>query len=289
MSTHTVPTASCSTTMTCQGFSQPMRRMHGQPLPGYGVVRVRVWTPASSDGRRPSIRTEAGAALPDRILFEPGDEHPDLGELGLGARVGTAGNGPGELFRSRSQPFHEGSSDIPGRPEPHATFMVSGTDAEGHPLLPRRPGKPRPGQYLGRSSRIGGGLGLFRFDCRRIEDAAGERVQRRAHRWQNLRLDVDGVDFGFDLRAEFVRGALELVHEAANRAPNLRQFLGAEKDQRQEKQENHLAREAKIHIAIIMRDGRKRPLARQTRKPRSRSRPRRTGRRVQKDFYRPKL
>ena len=49
---------------TCHGFSQPMRRMHGQPLPGYDVVRVRLRTPGSSEGRRPSIRTRAGGPLP---------------------------------------------------------------------------------------------------------------------------------------------------------------------------------------------------------------------------------
>src|ERR1700733_7390270 len=48
----------------------------------------------------------------------------------------------------------------------------------------------------------------------------------------------------FDLGTEFVRGAAEFVHDAADLASDLGQLLGAEKDQRQEEEKDHLAREA---------------------------------------------
>src|ERR1700739_4803244 len=75
----------------------------------------------------------------------------------------------------------------------------------------RRLGRRRNGLGGGR-----GGLGLFR--CRRIENAAGERIQRLMDRGQNLRLDVESVNFRLDLRTKLAGSALELVHEAADLA-----------------------------------------------------------------------
>src|SRR5208282_3826671 len=132
-----------------------------------------------------------------------------------------------------------------------------------------RRGKPRlydngvfglgGGSGFGSRSRGFGGLGFGGrklLGGRRVEDAACERSERFLERRQNLRLlPFEGIDFGFDLGAEFVRGAAELVHDAPDLAADLRQFLGAEKDQRQEKQEDHLTREAEIHTGIIMRQG----------------------------------
>ena len=135
-----------------------------------------------------------------------------------------------------------------------------------------RRGKPRlySEGIFGRDSRMldfGGrcGLGFSGFGFggfqllgrRRIEDTAGERTEGRLSRWENLGLGpvLGGVDLGFDLGSKFVRGAAELVHEAADLAADLGQFLGAEKDQRQEKQEHHLAGKPEIHTAIIMRAG----------------------------------
>src|SRR5258708_2026292 len=102
------------------------------------------------------------------------------------------------------------------------------------------------------------------FGGRRIEDAAGELSERGLERRQNLlagEAAVERIDFGLDLRAEFVGGAPELVQEARDLAADLGHFLGAEKDQRQKKNEDHLAGEAEIHTSIIMRDGRCGPLA----------------------------
>jgi len=90
-----------------------------------------------------------------------------------------------------------------------------------------------------------GGFGSFQlFGGRRIEDAAGERSERGLERRQNLlagETAVERVDFGFDLRAEFVGCAPELVQEARDLASDLGHFLGAEKDQRQKQNEDHLA------------------------------------------------
>src|SRR5580658_986731 len=106
------------------------------------------------------------------------------------------------------------------------------------------------------------------FHGRRIEDAIGERSERGLERRQDLLagaasvgvIVVEGIDFGLNLRAEFVRRAPELVEEARHLTADLRHFLGAEKDQRQKKDEDHLAGEAEIHGSIIMPDGGSRPL-----------------------------
>jgi hypothetical protein len=52
---------------------------------------------------------------------------------------------------------------------------------------------------------------------------------------------IQRIDFGLDLRAEFVGGAPELIEQARDLAADLRHLLGAEKDQHQEKEEDHLA------------------------------------------------
>src|SRR5208282_1780970 len=119
---------------------------------------------------------------------------------------------------------------------------------------------------------FGGGIfgSLELFGRRRIEDAIGQRSERGLKRRQDLlagvavavvSIAIQGIDFGLDLRAEFVRGAPEFVQEARDLAADLRHFLRAEKDQHQKKQEDHLAGEAKIHTSIIMRDGRSGPPA----------------------------
>src|ERR1700691_4451097 len=119
------------------------------------------------------------------------------------------------------------------------------------------------------SSVFGGGiLGSFQlFRTRRIEDAIGKRSKRGLQRWQYLRpgaalapVAIERIDFGFDLRTELVGCASELVEEAGDLASDLGHFLGPEKDQRQEKNKEHLAREAKVHGSIIMPDGRSGPL-----------------------------
>ena len=67
---------------------------------------------------------------------------------------------------------------------------------------------------------------------------------------------IERINFGFDLRTKFVGRAAELVEETRDLASDLGHFLGAEKDQRQEKKKDHLAGEAtEAHRPIIMRDG----------------------------------
>ncbi len=104
---------------------------------------------------------------------------------------------------------------------------------------------------------LSGRLGRFEFFCRRgIEDAVGQRSERSLEGRQDLlagvAAGVEGMDFGLDLRTEFVRSAPEIVEEARHLACDLRHFLRAEKDQRQKKQKDHLAGEAEIHASIIM-------------------------------------
>lgn len=106
----------------------------------------------------------------------------------------------------------------------------------------------------------GGILGGFQFFGRwRIEDAIGQRSKRLLKGRQDLlpgaATAIEGIELGLDLGAELIGSAPELVQETRDLAPDLGHFLGTEKDQRQEKQEDHLAREAKIHAPIIMRDG----------------------------------
>ena len=131
-----------------------------------------------------------------------------------------------------------------------------------------RRGKPRI--YSGgafRSRRCGSGLGGFGslelLGGRRIEDAIGQRSERSLQGRQNLlprtaaagvAAAIERIHFRFDLRAEFVGSAPEFVEKTRNLAADLRHFLGAEKDQRQKKQEEHLARKAEIHASIIMRN-----------------------------------
>ena len=116
------------------------------------------------------------------------------------------------------------------------------------------------GQALGAASTSGiFGSRVFRsfelFGGRGIEDAVGQRSERGL-KWRQdllpgaacwLATAIQGIHFGLDLRAEFVGSAPELVEEARDLAADLRHFLGAEKDQHQKKQEDHLAGEAKIH------------------------------------------
>src|SRR5450631_71048 len=94
---------------------------------------------------------------------------------------------------------------------------------------------------------FGSGFSSFQlFRGRGIEDAIGQRSQWRLERWQYLlpgQAAIEGVDFRLDLRAEFVGCAPELVEEARDLTADLGHFLGAEKDQRQKKQENHRAGE----------------------------------------------
>src|ERR1700687_2300745 len=81
-----------------------------------------------------------------------------------------------------------------------------------------------------------------------IEDAVGQRSERGLEGREDLLpgtaagvgTTFEGIDFGLDLRAEFVGSAPELAEEARDLASDLRHFLGAEKDQRQKKQEDHL-------------------------------------------------
>src|SRR5882762_8194920 len=82
-----------------------------------------------------------------------------------------------------------------------------------------------------------------------IEDAVGQRSERGLERRQDLLAGAaagvattfERIDFGLDLRAELVRSAPELAEKAGDLASYLRHFLGAEKDQRQKKQEDHFA------------------------------------------------
>lgn len=105
-----------------------------------------------------------------------------------------------------------------------------------------------------RSFRCGQSLG-----CWRIENPAGQRIQRRLDGRQDLRLHFgfDGVDLGFDLRLEIAGGTLEFAHEAADLASDLRQLPRSKDEERQDEQKHHLA-EAEFHIRIIMRDRRDR-------------------------------
>src|SRR5258708_35292003 len=105
-----------------------------------------------------------------------------------------------------------------------------------------------------------GGFGGFPLiGGRGIEDAVGQRSKRGLQGRQDLLPGADsaiqGINFGFDLRAEFVGSPPELIDKARDLTSDLGHFLGAKKDQRQEKQEDHLAGEAEIHTSIIMRDG----------------------------------
>src|SRR5258706_801757 len=118
----------------------------------------------------------------------------------------------------------------------------------------------KPSVYGSVSMVGGGGFGGFRLiGGRGIEDAVGQRSERGLQGRQDLLPGADrviqGINFGFDLRAEFVGSAPELIDKARDLASDLGHFLGAKKDQRQEKQEDHLAGEAEIHSSIIMRDG----------------------------------
>src|ERR1700730_4620532 len=124
----------------------------------------------------------------------------------------------------------------------------------------------RSGRRLGNGGRFdrdgfgGGGLdcrvfsgGVFGsiepFGRRGIEDTVGQRPERCLERRQYLlpgtaagvAATLERIDFGLDLRAEFVGSAPELAEEARDLASDLRHFLGAKKDQRQKKQEDHLA------------------------------------------------
>src|SRR5271157_5956598 len=132
---------------------------------------------------------------------------------------------------------------------------------------------PRSGRR-GEPRLYGGGTfgsGFIRrfwlFGGRGIEDAVGQRTERGLEGRQDLLAGaaaagvIQGIHFRLDLRAEFVGSAPELIQKTRDLAADLRHFLGAEKDQRQKKQEDHLAREAEIHTSIIMRDGRSGPLA----------------------------
>src|SRR5208337_412533 len=109
---------------------------------------------------------------------------------------------------------------------------------------------------------VGGNFrSLELFGRRGIEDAVGQGSKRGLDGRQDLPAGaaaagvIQGIHFRLDLRAEFVGRAPELVEKARNLAADLGHFLGAEKDQRQKKQEDHLAREAtEIHISIIMRE-----------------------------------
>src|ERR1035437_467598 len=139
----------------------------------------------------------------------------------------------------------------------------------------------KPRLDSGGGFRSGGcGSGLRGFSSlellggRWIEDAVGQRSERSLQSRQNLlprtaaagvAAAIEGIHFRLDLRAEFVGSAPEFVEKARNLAADLRHFLGAEKDQRQKKQEDHLAGEAKIHTSIIMRDGENRKLAKLSR------------------------
>src|SRR5271166_3187527 len=108
-------------------------------------------------------------------------------------------------------------------------------------------------------NRLGGGRfhrgcllrGIFYsfklFRRRRIEDTVGQRSERRLKRGQDLLprasglIAIERIDFGLDLRTEFVGSAAELVEEARNLASDLRHFLWAKENQHQKKQEDHLA------------------------------------------------
>src|SRR5208282_2332316 len=115
---------------------------------------------------------------------------------------------------------------------------------------------------------------FYLFGGRWIEDAISQRSARGLDGRQDLLPTaagvvaagvclscIEGIDFGLDLRAEFVGSAPEFIQEARDLATDLGHFLGAEKNQRQKKQEDHLAGEAEIHTPIIMRDGGSGPLA----------------------------
>src|ERR1035438_9732503 len=79
----------------------------------------------------------------------------------------------------------------------------------------------------------GGGFGIGFFDSfhlfgrRRVEDAVGQRSERCLEGWKDLLpgigaasfpTDVEGIDFGLDLGAEFIGGAPELVKQARDLA-----------------------------------------------------------------------
>src|ERR1700720_3921648 len=97
------------------------------------------------------------------------------------------------------------------------------------------------------SSGFGGGIfcSIEPFGRRGIEDAVGQRSERGLEGREDLLAGAaagiaptfEGINFRFDLRAEFVGSAPELAEEARDLASDLRHFLGAEKDQRQKKQE----------------------------------------------------
>src|SRR5208282_5637225 len=78
--------------------------------------------------------------------------------------------------------------------------------------------------------RYGSVGGLQFFHGRRIEDAIGERSERCVQRRQDLLAGaagvgvtaIQGIDFGLDLRAEFVGSTPELVEEARHLAADLR-------------------------------------------------------------------
>src|ERR1700675_4608487 len=99
------------------------------------------------------------------------------------------------------------------------------------------------------SSGFGGGIfcRIEPFGRRGIENAVGQRPKRGLKGREDLLAGAgaaatfEGINFGFDLRAEFVRSAPELAEETRDLASDLRHFLGAEKDQRHKKQEDHLA------------------------------------------------
>src|SRR6202521_5883787 len=101
------------------------------------------------------------------------------------------------------------------------------------------------------SSGFGGGVfgSIEPFGRRGIEDAVGQRSERGLERRQYLlpgtaagvAATLERIDFGFDLGAEFVGSAPEFAEEARDLASDLRHFLGAKKDQRQKKQEDHFA------------------------------------------------
>src|ERR1700686_2005664 len=95
----------------------------------------------------------------------------------------------------------------------------------------------------GFSSRI---FGCFKFFWRRrVENTRSQRSQGSLRRRQNLLAvsvaRIGRVNLGFDLRAEFVRSASELVQKARDLAADHGHFLWAEENQRQKEDEDHLA------------------------------------------------
>src|SRR5438270_9127675 len=103
---------------------------------------------------------------------------------------------------------------------------------------------------LGGRTYLRGWLGThFRAadSCRR---AVGNRsfwwTCRIRHNRMQVRFHFQLIDFGLDLRLEFVAGALEFRQRAADLAPDLRHLFGAENDQGQHENKNHFG-QAEVH------------------------------------------